>query len=420
MSGSQEDAARALVGAPWLPPGAAALHAAALSRLASRPPVAIVVPIYTDAPSLSVCLDALASHAERAQVVLVDDSGGDPRVRRACSAFAGRVPATVVVVNERNVGFVGSVDAGIAATDPERDVVLLNSDTAVTAGWLGRLGVAAHVTPDVATVSPLSNAADVLSLPEDRVDNPLPDGWSAETCALVLGRIAPRMYETIPATSGFCQYIRRAAIDEVGVFDDWLFHRGYGEDNDFCERARAAGFTHVVDDATFVYHERTVSFGARKQDHSRINKAILRALHPGHVRASLEWERESRLGEIRGHYRDALADLAGTPPEAIEHALGAPGTRLVVARPNNGERPAPAPGTVTLVLHGSGAEVDVHALAQLSVPAEEPELGVASWLINRWQVTELAVAGEAIGPADAGRLRQAWRLPEPAQDALRQ
>jgi GT2 family glycosyltransferase len=413
-------AVHALLGATWLPPGAAALHATGLSRLAERPRVAIVIPIYADDPSLAVCLESLEPTAAREQVVLVDDSSGDPRVRRACTSFAERFPSTVVVVNERNVGFVGSVNAGIAAAAEDRDVVLLNSDTAITAHWLEKLSAAAYMTPDVASVSPLSNAADIFSLPEDRTNNPLPPGWRAETCARVLERIAPRMYETIPATSGFCQYIRRAAIDEVGVFDDQLFHRGYGEDNDFCERARAAGFVHVIDDATFIYHERSVSFGTHREQLSRVNKAILKALHPGHVQASLAWERESRLEEVRGLYRDALDLLGDTPPAVIERALGDGGSRMVVTRLDNGHGPQPAPRTVTLALHGSGAEVDLWGQGRLSVPADVPPVGLASWLVNRWRVRELAIVGEALDATDRGRLRDAWGLAEAPQDALRQ
>ena len=40
----------------------------------------------------------------------------------------------------------------------------------------------------------------------------------------------------VPTTVGFCLYVRRAALDQIGGFDAEAFGRGYGEENDFCMR----------------------------------------------------------------------------------------------------------------------------------------------------------------------------------------
>ena len=55
---------------------------------------------------------------------------------------------------------------------------------------------------------------------------------------------------------------RRAVLRAIGPFDEERFGLGYGEENDFCMRASRAGFVHVLDDATFVYHAGQRSFGA--------------------------------------------------------------------------------------------------------------------------------------------------------------
>lgn len=390
-----------------------AAHAAAQPRLAQRPEAAVVVPIYSGGPTLEACLDALATHNADAQIVLVDDSGGDPEVEASCESFLDRLANSKLVVNERNLGFVSSANAGMAAADADRDVVLLNSDTVVTGRWLEKLSVAAYVFDDIATVVPLSNAADVFSLPEDRTDNPLPAGWSPDLCARVLEQVAPRMYEEVPATSGFCQYVRRAAIEVVGRFDSLLFLRGYGEDNDFCERASAAGFRHLIDDSTFIFHERTVSFAERRQGLSKINKAVLKALHPDHVRVCVEWEAGSRLGEVRRAYADALEALGSVEVAALEQALRLTPTKLTVSDAASSQPRAESNGGsrgIGVILGESGVDVEFLGGARLSAPDGFDRDGFLSWLINRCGVTDLEVLDGAIDQAAETGLRAAWRL----------
>ncbi len=59
-------------------------------------------------------------------------------------------------------------------------------------------------------------------------------------------------------------FIRRALIDEQGLFDHEGFPRGYGEENDFCMRALKAGWLNLVSPWSFVYHVRTASFKGEK------------------------------------------------------------------------------------------------------------------------------------------------------------
>ena len=67
-------------------------------------------------------------------------------------------------------------------------------------------------------------------------------------------------------TVGFCMYIRPAVLDAVGYFDDHLFPVGYGEESDFCYRARKLGWRHIVTGDVFVRHWEGQSFGERKYD----------------------------------------------------------------------------------------------------------------------------------------------------------
>src|SRR6185295_2130246 len=63
------------------------------------------------------------------------------------------------------------------------------------------------------------------------------------------------------ASVGACLYIKRKALERLGLFDEASFGLGYGEESAFCFRALEAGFLNVLDDATFIYHAGQRSFG---------------------------------------------------------------------------------------------------------------------------------------------------------------
>jgi glycosyltransferase involved in cell wall biosynthesis len=89
-------------------------------------------------------------------------------------------------------------------------------------------------------------------------------------------------FAAAPTTVGFCMYIRRAALDETGLFDTKAFGKGYGEENDFCLRATALGWSHHIACDTFVRHEGGGSFGAAADAGIDRAFAILTKRYPGY------------------------------------------------------------------------------------------------------------------------------------------
>jgi GT2 family glycosyltransferase len=372
-------------------------------RLAGAPPVSVVVPIHDGAPALRRCLDALVAHTPEAELVLVDDRSTDAAVGTLCARVLDRRPDARLVVQRQSTGFAGAINAGIRAAAPGRDVVLLNSDTVVTAGWLRKLRTAAHAEAGVATACPLSNAAGVFSVGAAHGDAPLPAGLSPARANRALEDASERVYEPAPATSAFCLYVRRAALDEAGLLDDRLFLRGYGEDNDVCERIATAGGRHVVDDATFVAHERAGSFGAAKAGLKRTNGQVLKALHPEHHARLGMWEQRSRLDETRARYARALAgDLGEVETELVVVGSGAEVVRGTWA---GGRR------RLVVTLGRGHALVDVFGRDGLCLELEEELRGaLVAWLVNRWVVHRLTMRPGLLATSDLGAIRRAWEL----------
>src|SRR5690606_27338712 len=95
--------------------------------------------------------------------------------------------------------------------------------------------------------------------------NPLPEGVTEEEFAVAFRRRSDALYPSVPTGNGFCMYIRRTALKDVGLLDAEAFPRGYGEENDFCMRALRSGWRNIIDDRTYVFHERNKSFGSEKE-----------------------------------------------------------------------------------------------------------------------------------------------------------
>ncbi|HRQ64839.1 MAG TPA: glycosyltransferase family 2 protein [Xanthomonadaceae bacterium] len=220
----------------------------------------VVIPIFNAAAALRRCLDSLHVHLpETAAVILVDDASTDPAVADLIDGFAAHCPVPCRVLRQPcNRGFVSSANLGMQAST--RDVVLLNSDTVVTHGWLERLAACLASDPRIATATPWSNNAEICSLPEFCRANPEPD--DPERLARAAVDAGPPCYPELPTAVGFCMAIRRAALAKLGDFDEATFGRGYGEENDFCMRAAGHGWRNVLCDDAYVVHQGGASFAA--------------------------------------------------------------------------------------------------------------------------------------------------------------
>lgn len=279
-----------------------------LEALRNSPsPVTVLVPIHNAYEELKRCLEALVRNTTaEAELLLVDDASTDGRVSSLLAEYA-TAENIRVLSNGENLGFVRTVNRGFS--ESRGDVALLNSDTEVTPRWLENLRLAAYRNPRTATVTPISDNAGAFSVPEIGQKNETPERLSQDEVGRLVTRCSARMYPQTPTGNGFCMYIKREALDDVGHFDAENFPRGYGEENDFCMRAQKRGWSHVVDDATYVFHERQASFGETKDEMVRAGRAALESLHPEYTqlaRAFISSEDMKRVAEnVRSTFEDA-------------------------------------------------------------------------------------------------------------------
>ena len=294
--------------------------------------VAIVVPVYRGLETTLACLESVrATVPDGTRLIVVDDATPEPELARALGRLQ-REKRIVLLRPGGNRGFPASANAGLAAALRLRgrpDVVLLNSDTLVPPGWLEALRAAVHAAPDIGTATPLSNDATILSYPDLREPNPVPSGAEFAGIARLAAQANPRTSVEIPTAIGFCMYIRRECLAATGRFREDLFAQGYGEENDFCIRARHLGWRHVGVPGVFVAHLGGQSFGAARAHLIERNLGVLERLHPG--------------------YRRLIAAFQDADP------LAEPRRRLDAARWRSGRS---ARGAVVMITHDSGGGVE--------------------------------------------------------------
>lgn len=248
-------------------------------------PITVIVPVYGDYAATRACLESVARHADgavEAELLIVDDETPEPRIATYLDELAAVSPGmpTTLLRNETNQGFVRSVNRALRHC--EGDVIVLNSDTIVTEGWLDGLARAASESPDVATVTPLTNSGSICTLPDSVIDSfgladadPDVDGCAAFVSANSIG--APP--EIITAV-GFCMYMTRATLDECGLLDEESFGRGYGEEVDWCLRATRLGFRHLASDSVFVFHAGAASFGESRTEGLKDSARVMHSRYP--------------------------------------------------------------------------------------------------------------------------------------------
>ena len=262
---------------------------------ATSRPLSIVIPIYGQRALVERLLHSLESTVAAstqpqmlAQLVLVDDGPHDPSVAEFLREW--RAPQGLrlsVIRHSVNRGFVCSVNEGILATDHTTDPVILNTDTILGDTWLDTISEQLRLFNENnlpwASLTPVSNAASIATVPNPAQELPLYQGQNSPGQMVKLCRSLFRDRDPleVPVGVGFCMVMRREVIDQIGLFSE-DFSPGNGEETDWCMRASALGFRHYLTPAVFVHHDGAGSFSENKAKLLQRNGRIMLQKHPAY------------------------------------------------------------------------------------------------------------------------------------------
>lgn len=229
----------------------------------------IIIPVYDAPEHVTCCIESVRHHTSTGpqlavRVVLINDASSDQGVLALLAQID--TPGWLVLSNKVNQGFVRTVNRGIVL-DPNADVVLLNSGTQVTQGWLTGLLDVAYSAQDIATVTALSNAASLYTWPQESIHETM----TPDALARLVAECSPKLRPTVPTAGRFCTYIKRDTFNKIGFFDE-SYGPGCEAEHDFCMRATAKGYRHILADDVFVWHQGSLPVAGSAQESEVVQK----------------------------------------------------------------------------------------------------------------------------------------------------
>ena len=301
--------------------------------------VAVVIPVFKNAARTLACLRSVQASLKLkagAHVWVVNDASPEPDLITSVVSFCQQA-GFHYLERAQNGGFPCAVNEALRHLTAH-DVVLLNSDTLVPEGWLEALRKVAYLEPDTGTVTPFSNDASIFSYPDKNGANPVPDLEETNMFMQMAQAANVGRAVEVPTAHGFCMYIRHDCLRQTGLLREDVFAQGYGEENDFCMRARALGWKHVAAPGVFVAHVGSGSFGESSNPLMQRNQKLLERLHPGYHDYVAQWikadplfleRRRLDLVRFRG---DRAEDFSDQAVLLVTHAVGGGVEKVVQER----------------------------------------------------------------------------------------
>jgi Predicted glycosyltransferases len=212
------------------------------------------------------------------EVIVVDNNSTDG-TQHFLGELASRESRLKVVLNAENRGFAGGNNDALRVAEGDI-IVLLNSDTLVTKGWLSKIVGALTEDKSIGMVGPITNSAG--NEQNIFISGASPEEIISEGTVWKLNSQGDSF--TTDKLCFFCVAFRRDLFEKIGMLDE-RFGLGFYEDDDYCIRVKKAGYSLKCLEDAFVYHQGSASFNAfprRTKELLKRNRRLLESKH-GHV-----------------------------------------------------------------------------------------------------------------------------------------
>lgn len=258
--------------------------------------VSVIIPVYNALECARECLQRVYRTAGHVDFeVIVVNNGSTQEVADWLRSEKQRRAKLTVLTYDRPLGFARAVNEGARSAQYEF-LIVLNSDCFVTDGWLEKLTDTMRADASIGIASPVSDYCGpgpqlIPAPPQKTVPQPLIE--------------EPRRLFF------FCAMIRRELWESLGGLDE-AYGAGTYEDDDFCLRARMAGWSLVIDPNVFVFNQASRTFEENRID------------------------REELLFRNEKIFLEKAAGVSRLPPRTTHARKILPSTSVVLAVPDGG------------------------------------------------------------------------------------
>ena len=293
-------------------------------KFSTDKPIDIIIPVYNGYDFLEPLFQSIFKNTLTPYRLLVcNDASPDERVIPLLKNLKEKSPAVdfILLENEKNVGFVGTVNRLVSYVD--NHFVLLNTDTEVPYGWLERLMYPVFKMEKVASTTPFTNAGTICSFPNYLEDNPIFENLTVDEIDRYFKKVNfEKTHIDIPTGVGFCMGVNKNLVTKEGMFDT-IFGKGYGEENDFCQKAIQKGYKNIHVTNLFVYHKHGGSFASEeKAKLIEKNGKILNQIYPTYPEQVQRTIRENALNPLRDILYFQIKSSRKHTVLIIDHHLG--------------------------------------------------------------------------------------------------
>jgi GT2 family glycosyltransferase len=210
----------------------------------------IIIPSFNEKSLLKDCLYSIKKYTETPYEVIVIDNGSTDGTSDVC--ITEQIPFISI---SQNKGFPEACNLGLKMASGDT-LLLLNNDVLVTPHWLTNMLHCLYSSEDIGIVGPLTNYASG----KQQIQVSYTDLYEM---AEQFNQANPDKWQQTDRIVGLCFLFKRKLLDQIGGLDE-RFSPGHYEDDDYCYRARNAGYRLMIAGDVFIHHHGSMSFGRRE------------------------------------------------------------------------------------------------------------------------------------------------------------
>ncbi|MCS7458820.1 glycosyltransferase family 2 protein [Paenibacillus doosanensis] len=218
-----------------------------------------IIPNYNGLPWLKPCLQSIRQHTLTPYEIIVVDNGSSDGSVDYC------LKNDVKLISlPWNRGFPIACNMGLRIATGDA-LLLLNNDTLMTKNGLSNMLRCLYSSENIGIVGPMTNYASGKQMLGETFT-------TVEDMTERMNQTDPGKWMEVERLVGLCFLLRRELLHKVGLLDE-RFSPGHYEDDDYCHRARQAGYRLMIAGDCFIYHHGSASF--RKEDEQSVKHLIL-------------------------------------------------------------------------------------------------------------------------------------------------